>query len=289
VSCVEISEDGSLVATGSMDCTCLIWDAHVLSGVTPARSAKNYPVQTTSTTTNTISSVSTTPIQPNSQAGKDGIPASAATTNSSPTNTTTTATPTTTTTITTESTTPTYSSFSPSPKLILYGHDRAIMCVDISADLDLVATGSDDSTAILFNLSDGSYLRSFTHQDPVRLVKIAPQGLLITYCQSINFNEIYVHTINGKHLTCATPRSQICAMVISDSGDYLVTGGENGNVVVRSLYLFTLKPVHEWKCKSKVLCLTFLNGEGAVFLAAGLESGELKAFKFDPEKFRKEN
>lgn len=79
-------------------------------------------------------------------------------------------------------------------------------------------------------------------------------GLIITYCQSIDLNDIYVHSINGKkHLAMATPRTQICTMAISEGGDFLVTGGENGSVVVRSLYLFSLKPVHEWKCKSKVV------------------------------------
>ena len=46
------------------------------------------------------------------------------------------------------------------PLHILYGHDDAVTCVDISPEMDLVVSGSDDGTIILHNLRDGAYIRS---------------------------------------------------------------------------------------------------------------------------------
>jgi WD40 repeat protein len=42
----------------------------------------------------------------------------------------------------------------------LYGHDDSINCVAVNAELDLIASGSDDGTVMLHTLREGVYLRS---------------------------------------------------------------------------------------------------------------------------------
>jgi hypothetical protein len=49
-----------------------------------------------------------------------------------------------------------------SPILTLYGHDDAINCIAANAELDIIASGSDDGTIIIHTLKDGTYLRSIT-------------------------------------------------------------------------------------------------------------------------------
>ncbi len=49
-----------------------------------------------------------------------------------------------------------------SPVLTLYGHDDAINCIAASAELDVIASGSDDGTIIIHTLREGIYLRSIT-------------------------------------------------------------------------------------------------------------------------------
>jgi len=78
-------------------------------------------------------------------------------------------------------------------------------------------------------------------------------------------------------------------MIISEDGEYLVSGGENGSIYVQSLYLFSLKVIQEWKCKAKILSLAFAEQQKTQrhrFLMAGLDTGELRVIRFDPEKFK---
>merc|ERR1712000_592061 len=46
------------------------------------------------------------------------------------------------------------------PKHVLYGHDDAVNCLAINAELDIVASGSDDGTIIIHKLREGTYIRS---------------------------------------------------------------------------------------------------------------------------------
>jgi len=217
VTCIAASEDGSILATGSLDCTCLIWDTNNLD---LKSLLKDEPVK---------------------------------------------------------------------PKLILYGQNFAINCVDICVDLDLVVTGADDGTCIIYELSKGSYLRSIQLTDPAQLVKISTQGYIISYSESINFNELQIHSINGKCLKRTTTRSALYTMILTEDGEYLVSGGESGSIYVQTFHLFSLKVVQEWKCKTKILSLAFTEqqrGHKIRFLMAGLDNGELRVLKFDPDKFR---
>uniref|UniRef100_A0A6B2L2B5 Neurobeachin beta-propeller domain-containing protein n=1 Tax=Arcella intermedia TaxID=1963864 RepID=A0A6B2L2B5_9EUKA len=216
VSCMGISDDGTILATGSLDCTCLIWETSSFDQKTLTR---------------------------------DELP---------------------------------------KPKLILYGQDRPINCVDVSTDLDLVITGSSDGVCILYELSKGSFLRTLKHQDPVHLVKLSTQGVIVTYCESINFNEIYLHSINGNRLAQFPTTTTIYCMLVTEDGDYLVSGGESGCVIVQSLYSLNLKIVQEWKCKSKILslALTEQKVQRPRFLMVGLDTGEFRVIRFDPATFR---
>lgn len=46
------------------------------------------------------------------------------------------------------------------PLFTLYGHDDSVTSLVINAELDVVVSGSDDSTIIVHNLRDGTYIRS---------------------------------------------------------------------------------------------------------------------------------
>jgi hypothetical protein len=47
----------------------------------------------------------------------------------------------------------------------LFGHDDSISCIASNAELDLIASGSDDGTIILHNLRDGKYIRSIVNAE----------------------------------------------------------------------------------------------------------------------------
>jgi WD40 repeat protein len=48
------------------------------------------------------------------------------------------------------------------PLHILYGHDENINSVAVNAELNIIVSGSDDGTVMVFNLRDGLYIRSIT-------------------------------------------------------------------------------------------------------------------------------
>ena len=47
------------------------------------------------------------------------------------------------------------------PRLVLCGHGDAVTCVAVRSEVDLVVSGSADSTIIMYTLSRGRFLRSF--------------------------------------------------------------------------------------------------------------------------------
>ena len=59
-------------------------------------------------------------------------------------------------------------------------HKRAVIALDVSPDGSKIATGSDDTNACLWSLSDGKRLHGpFNHKNRVSAVKFSPDGRLI--------------------------------------------------------------------------------------------------------------
>jgi WD40 repeat protein len=75
----------------------------------------------------------------------------------------------------------------PTPVHILYGHTESVTCVDLSVELDLVASGSLDGTINLYNLKSGHYIKTLnvkTIQSPelkVFNIKLSDQRHILAY------------------------------------------------------------------------------------------------------------
>ncbi|KAF2072405.1 hypothetical protein CYY_006280 [Polysphondylium violaceum] len=165
--------------------------------------------------------------------------------------------------------------FADVPDHILYGHDDEITCVDINVELDISISGSKDGTCIIHNLKHGEYVRSIylPRQSPVSLIAITYQGYIVIYSQADLM--IYLYTINGQLLKSIDTHERLHSMIVSKDNtypEYLITGGERGTVVIRTLY--NLRPTnHKLMFGTPIHSLAMSSDQR--HLMVGLEDGRL--------------
>ena len=79
--------------------------------------------------------------------------------------------------------------------LTLTGHDDDVNFVTVNDDENLVLSGSMDGTAILFQLQNGRYLRTFPHNSPVLFGGICGRhGVIVTYSED---RKLSIYSYNG--------------------------------------------------------------------------------------------
>jgi len=165
--------------------------------------------------------------------------------------------------------------FADVPDHILYGHDDEITCVDINVELDISISGSKDGTCIIHNLKHGEYVRTIylPKQSPVSLIAITYQGYIVIYSQADLM--IYLYTINGQLLKSIDTHERLQSMIVSKDNsypEYLITGGERGTVVIRTLY--NLRPTnHKLMFGTPIHSLAMSSDQR--HLMVGLEDGRL--------------
>jgi len=159
------------------------------------------------------------------------------------------------------------------PKHILYGHDDEVTCVAVNADFDLVVSGSKDGTCILHTCRKGRYVRSVypPNGGALRWVGISSEGYIVTH--SLADCELHLFDINGRHLhSASTHEERLYAFMFSNDGQFLITGGDHKQVVVRAVH--NLQIVHKFPAvPSTIRCLTSTPNEQ--HLLVGLQNGQL--------------
>jgi len=116
---------------------------------------------------------------------------------------------------------------------VLFGHDAPIECLDMNAELDVVVSGS-LSRVCVHRLRRGDLLRSMpTPAGLVRLVKVGETGVFV--CHTAN-NGLHTMTINGASLAKTDAGERLHDMVLCSMDEFLVTGGDQCRVCVRSTY-----------------------------------------------------
>jgi len=164
------------------------------------------------------------------------------------------------------------------PLHILYGHDDEVTYVAVSVELDICVSGSIDGTCILHNLRRGQYVRTLClpKSSPIRMVSIAPpwgssggSGYIIVYSQADL--TLYLFSINGRLLRSADEHERLNHMIITRDGEFIITGGEKGSVVLRHLH--NLKFAHKFSVQNVVCSLVITPDEK--HLHVGLDNGKL--------------
>ena len=151
------------------------------------------------------------------------------------------------------------------PQYILYGHDDSITCVAINPELDIVVSGSDDGTVIIHNLREGSYLCSIAvskglsstnqkelsrstncspcclhpvgggvqspQRQKISWVGISKEAFIITY--SADKQTLSTFALNGILISSREVSGTLYALILSEDGKVLISGGTSCLVVLR--------------------------------------------------------
>ncbi|OCT97014.1 hypothetical protein XELAEV_18009233mg [Xenopus laevis] len=116
------------------------------------------------------------------------------------------------------------------PRALLTGHDCAITCAAVCAELGLVISGSDGPC--LIHSMNGDLLRTLEAAENClrpKLIQVSREGHCVVYYEK---GMLCVFSINGKLQASIKIEDNNRAILLSRDGQYLLTGGDNGVVMV---------------------------------------------------------
>lgn len=223
VSCLAVSSDGSILATGSYDTTVMVWQAY--RGRSTERKSRNFQTELPR---------------------KDYVVIE-------------------------------------SPFHILCGHDDIITCLFVSAELDIVISGSKDGTCIFHTLREGRYVRSIQHPAGCALSKlvVSQHGRLVIYAD--NDLSLHMYSINGKHIASSESNGRLSCIELSSCGDFLVCAGDHGHIILRSMH--SLDVVRRYEGVGRIITSLVVTPEEC-FLA-GTKDGSLLVYSIENPLLRK--
>ncbi|KAM8939045.1 lipopolysaccharide-responsive and beige-like anchor protein isoform 2-T2 [Pelodytes ibericus] len=117
------------------------------------------------------------------------------------------------------------------PRAILTGHDCEITCAAVCAELGLVISGSKEGPCLIHSMN-GDLLRTLeTAENCTRpkLIQASREGHCVVYYEKGHF---CVFSVNGKLQASMEIGDNIRAIQLSRDGQYLLTGGDSGVVMV---------------------------------------------------------
>lgn len=169
------------------------------------------------------------------------------------------------------------------PCHILCGHDDVVTCVAVCVELDLVVSGSKDSSCILHTLWHGRYVRSIYHPNGSALSKmvVSRHGRLVLY--SNDDLNLLLYSINGKLLATSETNGRINCMELSSCGEFLVCSGDKGQIILRSMH--SLEIVSRYDAMGKVILSLSVTSEDCFLV--GTQDGSLLVYSLETPQQRK--
>ncbi|KAL2780952.1 lipopolysaccharide-responsive and beige-like anchor protein isoform 4 [Daubentonia madagascariensis] len=117
------------------------------------------------------------------------------------------------------------------PRAILTGHDYEITCAAVCAELGLVLSGSQEGPCLIHSMN-GDLLRTLEGPENClkpKLIQASREGHCVIFYENGLF---CTFSVNGKLQATMETDDNIRAMQLSRDGQYLLTGGDNGVVMV---------------------------------------------------------
>ncbi|CAM2112910.1 unnamed protein product [Caretta caretta] len=117
------------------------------------------------------------------------------------------------------------------PRAILTGHDYEIVCATVCAELGLVISGAKEGPCLIHSMN-GDLLRTLEGPENClrpKLIQASREGHCIIYYENGLF---CVFSVNGKLQATMETDDKIRAIQLSRDGQYLLTGGDNGVIIV---------------------------------------------------------
>nr|Q9ESE1.1 RecName: Full=Lipopolysaccharide-responsive and beige-like anchor protein; AltName: Full=Beige-like protein [Mus musculus]AAG14003.1 LBA [Mus musculus] len=120
------------------------------------------------------------------------------------------------------------------PRAILTGHDYEITCAAVCAELGLVLSGSQEGPCLIHSMN-GDLLRTLEGPENClkpKLIQASREGHCVIFYENGCF---CTFSVNGKLQATVETDDHIRAIQLSRDGQYLLTGGDNGVVIVRQV------------------------------------------------------
>ncbi|CAH2301148.1 lipopolysaccharide-responsive and beige-like anchor [Pelobates cultripes] len=117
------------------------------------------------------------------------------------------------------------------PRAILTGHDCEITCSTVCAELGLVISGSKEGPCLIHSMN-GDLLRTLNAAENCfrpKLIQASREGHCVVYYEKGLF---CVFSVNGKRQATMEIEDNTRAILLSRDGQYMLTGGDNGVVIV---------------------------------------------------------
>lgn len=170
------------------------------------------------------------------------------------------------------------------PLCILYGHEASVLCVDVSADLDIVASGDTDGCVLIHTLSEGTYIRTIEHplRNTLHIVKISSDGHLLMHSETDC--SLHLFTINGKHIKSLDVNDRLKSIEITPDAKYAICGGIKKQVTIRRLY--DLAELHTFEtCTSEIKAITLAHPTDDYYreVVVALADGTVHFYPIDPD------
>ena len=125
---------------------------------------------------------------------------------------------------------------------VLWGHETAVTCLSLSSELDVTVSGSIGGTICVHTIRRGTFVRSIcpapimgcieNGRPSVRKLAIDSNGMFVA--QMGDFG-LHTYTVNGVHMCSEDAGEILHDMKICSGGEVLVTGGNDGHVVLRTV------------------------------------------------------
>lgn len=185
---------------------------------------------------------------------------------------------------------------------ILWGHEAAISCVDFCSDLDVKVSGSIDGIICVHSVRQGIFIRTIhvgrdavdihdgaMDQNHISHGHVAVRKLALNewgeFAAHFDDGMLHTFTINGIQLRSTYAGEKLHAMKMCSEGKMLVTGGENGNVVVRSLHDLAVQYVIDLSSHGPIRCISFTPATlnpSPQYMFVGTNDGKVTIVDRDP-------
>jgi hypothetical protein len=117
---------------------------------------------------------------------------------------------------------------------VLWGHDTPVSCVALSSDLDVTVSGSLGGRVCVHTIRRGKFVRSIrpcSDSAGIRKLTLETHGMMAIHTED---GGLHAYTINGVHLASTEIGELLHDMRVCGE-NMIVTGGESGQVVIRTL------------------------------------------------------
>lgn len=183
--------------------------------------------------------------------------------------------------------------------LVLWGHNSPISCLAFDSDLDVLVSGSVDGCICIHTVRCGEFIRSFDTNDNVnpdnsikiaksdisgvRKVALHKDGVFVAHLET---GALQMRSINGAQLGWVDAGEKLNVMKVIPGTYSLVTGGESGQVIVRSLQNLTIKYTLNISDYGPVHSLAFnpLSTSNEQFMFVGTHDGSITVVCAQREK-----